>query len=113
MVDRQTRVKKRKFRRTPGAKTAVHYTRKKISKAKCGVTGKVLAGTGNQSKTSVRKKAKTKRRPSVKFGGVLGSKSRRDVWENYALIESGKKDINDIPTKLKRFVKISIKEAAK
>jgi len=106
MVDRQTRVKKKKFRKTPGANTAVQYTRKKNSKARDCITGKPLPGTGNQSKASVRKLAKSKRRPSVIFGGILGSKTRREVWENYALVDAGKKDITEVPIKLKKFIKV-------
>ncbi|MAG18015.1 MAG: hypothetical protein CL944_00910 [Candidatus Diapherotrites archaeon] len=111
MVDRQTRVKKKKFRKTPGSNTAIQYTRDKNSKARDPITGKQLSGTGNQSKAIVRGLAKSKRRPSVAFGGILGSKTRREVWENYALVDSGRKDITDIPIKLKKFVKV--KEASK
>ncbi|MCR4335010.1 MAG: hypothetical protein NUV57_00545 [archaeon] len=111
MVDRQTRVKKKKFRKTPGSNTAVQYSRDKNSKARDSLTGKPLPGTSNQSKSVIGHLAKSKRRPSVPFGGILGSKSRREVWENYALVESGRKDITDVPIKLKKFIKI--KEVSK
>jgi len=104
MVDRATRVKKKKFRKTPGGKTAVHYSRDKRTKAVCTITGQALHGTANQEKSSVRKKGKSTRRPSVKFGGVLSSKARREVWDNYALVESGKKETSEVPEKLKNFV---------
>lgn len=104
MVDRGTRVKKKKHRKTPGGKSVVHYSRDSKSKAKCAATGKVLAGTGNQTKADSRKESKTKRRPSVKFGGVLGSEARRELWENYALVENNKKDINEVPAKLRKHI---------
>ena len=93
MVDRHLRVKRKKFRRTPGGKTAVHYTNDKREIAECAVSGKVLSGTGNQSKSVLKKRGKTNRRPSVKFGGVLGTEARRELWENYSLVISGKKKI--------------------
>lgn len=109
MVDRQTRVKKKKFRRTPGGITATHYSREKKSRAKSMLSGKKLSGTGNQSKSRVRKKGKTTRRPSVKFGGMLQSKERKEVWENYSLVIAGKKEIEEVPMKIKGLVKASIK----
>ena len=104
MVDRQTRVKKKKFRKTPGSNTVTQYTREKNTKAKCNITGKQLAGTANQSKAIVNKLAKTKRRPSVKFGGVLSSPARKQLWEYKSLIEVGKITPEDIPIKFKKFI---------
>ncbi len=104
MVDRGSRVKKRKFRRTPGARVSVQYSRSKRTKARCAVTGKVLLGTGNQVKSAVRKVPKSVRRPSVKFGGVLSGEARRIVFEEFALVESGSKRIEDVPSKYKGFV---------
>ena len=110
MVDRQTRMKKKKFRKTPGAKTSTIYTREKNTKAKCAVTGKILAGTANQAKANIRATSKTKRKPSVKFGGILSGNARKQVWENYALVSSKKKTIEDIPVKVRKFVKDMIGE---
>jgi len=104
MVDRHTRVKKKKFRKTPGGKTVKHYSRSKKSKARDMITGQVLAGTGNQEKSSVRKTAKTKRRPSAAFGGVLSGKTRKEFWENYALVESGRKEMTEVPSKIKKLL---------
>ncbi|HLC92556.1 MAG TPA: hypothetical protein VJH23_02510 [archaeon] len=113
MVDRQTRMKKKRFAKTPGGRTAIHYSRSTTSYAECAVTGHKLAGTGNQTKSFVRKKAKTHRRPSVKFGGVLSSGARKELWENYALVISGKKQVTGIPAKLRKFVQASIKDVSK
>lgn len=110
MVDRHKRVKKKKYVRTPGGKTVKHYVNDKKSAAECMVTGEVLSGTGNQNRHKIRKKAATKRRPSVKFGGVLSSTARRQLWDNYALVTSRKKDFNEVPTKLKGLLKTQIRE---
>jgi large subunit ribosomal protein L34e len=109
MVDRQTRMKKKKYRRTPGSKTVVHYTRHKITKAECPVTKKRLHGTGNQTKSSIRKLSKTRKRPSVKFGGVLSAKARRTIWDEAALVLLGKKNINDVSMTIRKYVKQALK----
>ena len=107
MVDRQTRMKKKKFRRAPGGKTVMHYSRDCTSYAECAVTGNKLAGTGNQTKSAVRKKPKTHRRPSVKFGGVLSAPARKELWENYALVVSGRKRMQGVRVKLRKFIEIA------
>ncbi len=105
MVDRHNRVKKRKFRRTPGGRLAVHYSRAKREKAECAITGMNLHGTGNQSKAKVRARAKTARRPSVKFGGMLSSRARKRIWENMVLVETGRKTMQEVPAGIRHFVK--------
>ena len=104
MVDRQTRVKTRKFRRTPGAVVSTQFTRDKKSYAECAVTGKRLHGTGHQGKNLVGKRSKSEKRPSVKFGGQLSGPARRELWENVALVEAGKKALNMVPVKLRKFI---------
>ncbi len=104
MVDRATRVKKKRFRRTPGGRTAVHYSRDKITKAECADTGERLHGMGNQFRSSIRKKSKTEKRPNVKFGGILSSPARKELWENHALVLIGKKKIEEVPVKTRKFL---------
>ena len=100
------------FRRTPGGKVAIHYTKHNRESAQCAITGQKLHGTGNQSKSKIRAKAKTHRRPSVKFGGMLSSKARRQIWENLALVETGKKSMHEVPAGIRHFVKdaMAVKE---
>ena len=107
MVDRQTRMKKKRFRRTPGGATAVHYSRAITSYAQCAVTGEKLHGTGNQTKSRVRKEPKTHKRPSVKFGGILSSRARKELWENFALVAAKKKPMNEVPVKLRKFIEVA------
>jgi len=73
------------------------------------LSGKKLSGTGNQSKSSVRKKGKTTRRPTAKFAGMLNGSERKELWEHYALVVAKKKDIEEVPTKIKKLLKTSIK----
>ena len=113
MVDRKTRVKKKKFRKTPGGITTIHYSKDKKSRAKCAVNGTILPGTGNQTKSDSRKKGKSTRRPSLKFGGILGSKARRELWENYALVTINKKKIEVVPTKIKKLIIAAVKGVKK
>jgi len=105
MVDRHNRVKRRKFRKTPGARTAMHCTNEKKEFSECAITGMRLHGTGNQSKSKLRKNSKTSRRPSVKFGGMLSSSARKLVWENYALVLAGKRTMEEVPAGIRHFVK--------
>jgi len=113
MVDRGTRVKKKTFKKTPSGKNVKHYSRFKRTAATCAIEGVKLSGTGNQIKSASRKKAKTTRRPSVKFGGVLSSKARKEVWENYALVKSGKKELAQVTEKVKRYVAPQIEKVNK
>ena len=112
MVDRHNRVKKKIFKRTPGGNVKIHYTKKKRDYAECAITGQKLHGTGNQSKSHIRSKAKTHRRPSVKFGGMLSSSARKQIWENLALVETGKKSMHEVPAGIRHFVKdaMAVKE---
>ena len=113
MVDRKTRVKHKKFRKTPGGITTIQYNRDKKSKAKCAINGTALPGTGNQTERDSRRKGKSTRRPSLKFGGILGSKARRELWENYALVTINKKKLEEVPTKIKNLMSIKVQEVKK
>lgn len=104
MVDRQTRSKRKKFRRTPGGRVSRQYSRDKKSYAECAATGAKLHGTGHQGKGRIGKQSKSERRPSVRFGGVLSSPARKELWENYALVEAGKKAMNEVPSRFRKFI---------
>ncbi len=104
VVDRQTRMKNKKFRRTPGGNTHIHYSRHERAYAECAVTGKKLHGTSDQTKSKVRAHPKSARRPSVKFGGVLSAPPRKELWEHVALVEAGRKKMEEVPAKLKKFI---------
>ena len=64
---------------------------------------------GNQTKSRVRKMSKTQKRPSVKFGGTLSAPARKELWENSALVEAGKKQIGDVPAKFRKFIEAKVR----
>lgn len=109
MVDRQTRVKKKRFRKTPGGKTVKVYSRYKRTYAECALTGIKMHGMSNQARSSVRKKSATERRPSAKFGGVLCGKARKIIAEQAALVSMGRKQEVEVPAKERHYVKQALR----
>ena len=63
--------------KTPGGKLVLHYKKKKPGKAKCSNCGKPLHGVPRERPYKMRTMAKTKKRPSRPFGGVLCSACMR------------------------------------
>lgn len=82
------RLKSRTFRRvfvkTPGAKTVLHYERRKPSKAHCAKCKKVLSGVPRELPHKMKTMAKTKKRPERPFGGVLCSSCSRELIKQQA-----------------------------
>jgi len=74
---KRSRSLRRVFKRTPGGRNVIHYSRRKPSKAKCKECGAVLAGVANERPSKMGKLSKTEKRPSRPFGGVLCSKCTR------------------------------------
>lgn len=70
---------RRVFRKTPGARTVLHYVRRKPSPAQCSMCGKVLAGVPRATKAELANMPKTQKRPERPFGGVLCSSCSRQV----------------------------------
>ncbi|MEO3992876.1 MAG: 50S ribosomal protein L34e [Desulfurococcaceae archaeon TW002] len=66
----RSRSLRRVWRRTPGGKTVIHYRRSKPHVAVCGVCGSRLGGVPT-STGSLRKVAKSSKRPERIFGGVF------------------------------------------
>lgn len=64
-------MKKRKIFKKTIKGTKVMYRKKKPSKARCAECGKTLQGTLNLISSKIRNIAKTKKRPSRKYGGYL------------------------------------------
>ena len=60
--------------KTPGGKTVMHYRRRKPNAAKCGSCGAVLKGIARERPYKMRKMAKSKKRPTRPYAGVLCSK---------------------------------------
>ena len=106
MPKRSDRSKKTKFRRNASGKSERIFVKGKTKKHKCALCKGVLHGVPH-SKTSaeVRKLAKTKRRPTALFAGVLCTKCRSKVVVEAAKAEAGIKKIEDIELRLQKYVK--------
>ena len=65
------------FVKTSGGRTAVHYKKRKPSKAKCAGCGAVLPGVPRERLHKMKKISKTKKRPERPYGGFLCSKCAR------------------------------------
>lgn len=55
------------------------YKKRKPAKARCAITKEVLKGIPRGRPYQIRKLAKTEKRPSRPYGGVLSSKASRRV----------------------------------
>lgn len=73
----RSRTFRRVFVRTPGAKTVLHYRRRKNGKPTCAQTGQVLPGVARGTPAQVRALPKSQRRPERPYGGVLSSRAMR------------------------------------
>ena len=106
MVKPSDRSKKKKFVRTPKGKSKRIVKDKKHGKLKCALCKKQLHGVMHGKTSSERKKGpKTRKRPSVVFGGVLCSECRTKVLEETIKLKENLKTINSIELRLKPFVK--------
>ena len=74
----KSRTFRRVFKKITGNKVVIHYKKKKPSKPKCSNCGRVLKGVLRESPTKMKNIAKTKKRPSRPFGGVLCSACSRE-----------------------------------
>lgn len=76
----KSRSKRRIYRRTPGGRIALHYVKRRPSRAVCGNCGGTLAGVPAVRGTVMRKLAKSSKRPERMFGGNLcASCSKRAI----------------------------------
>jgi len=74
---KKSRSLRRVYVRTPGGRTVIHYRKRKPKLARCGACGKSLSGVLRERPYKMRNMAKTKKRPSRPYGGVLCSKCMR------------------------------------
>lgn len=106
MTNRAKRRMKRKFRRIPSGESKPRYVRKKPSKHKCAVCKGVLQGVPHgKNKSKIGKLAKSEKRPSVRFAGMLCNKCRTEVFEEAILVKYSAKKIDDVKLKLRKYVK--------
>ncbi len=74
---RKSRTMRRVHVKTPGAKTVLHYRRRKPNKAQCAGCGIELRAVPRLRDYKMRNIAKTKKRPQRPFGGYFCSKCSR------------------------------------
>jgi len=68
------------FVKTPGGRTTVHYKYRKPKVAKCGKCGARLSGVARERPYKMKKMAKSKKRPTRPYGGVLCTKCMRKLF---------------------------------
>jgi large subunit ribosomal protein L34e len=73
----KSRTFRRVFRKTPGAKTVLHYKLRKPSKAKCAGCGDILKGIARERPTKIKNIPKSQKKVSRPYGGNLCSKCMR------------------------------------
>ena len=84
----QPKFRSRSLRRvkvkTPGGRNVVHFERRKSGKPQCAMCGDNLKGVARGIVASVKKLAKTQRRPERPYGGVLCCKCSRKTIKDKA-----------------------------
>lgn len=73
----KSRSMRRVYTKLPGSKVVIHYKKRKPSKAVCSECGTALSGVPRERPYKMQTMAKTKKRPSRPYGGVLCSKCMR------------------------------------
>ncbi|MCX6803447.1 MAG: hypothetical protein NTY48_02645 [Candidatus Diapherotrites archaeon] len=110
MVSPEKRRMQYKTKRTPSGSKR-EYFKGKHKKIKCAMTGKVLAGVPHETKTGMRSKSKTQKRPSVPFGGVLSAEAREEVFIEMGKVLAGIKEIDEVDERHRKYVKQVMKRA--
>lgn len=110
MPKRSERVSRKKFVRTPGGETRVHFIEGKTGKRECALCKGQLHGVPHgKGRAQVRKLAKTERRPSGLFGGVLCSGCRTKIVEEAVKVKHGLKAAEQLTLNIKPFVEQILK----
>lgn len=110
MVSPQKRRMQYRHKKTPTG-TKREYFKGKHKKIKCAITGQVLSGVPHETKSGLRKHSKTQKRPSAPFGGVLSGEARAEVFVELAKVVAEIKDIEDVDSKYRKYVKQAMKRA--
>ncbi len=106
MPKRSDRSKKKKFRRTASGKAKRIFVKGKTGKHKCALCERILHGVPHgKTGAEVRKLAKTKRRPTALFAGVLCNKCRAKAVAEAAKVEAKAKKFEEVELRLQKYVK--------
>lgn len=110
MPKRSERTKKKRYRRRISGKVRVDYIKGKLGKQKCAICKGVMQGVPHgKKKSEIRKLAKSKKRPSVMFGGVLCGSCRNVVFEEAIKVKHRGKKIEDVDLNIKNYVGTTLK----
>jgi ribosomal protein L34E len=110
MTAPKDRVKKKKFTRTPGSKTKVHYFKGKPGKHHCALCSKVLHGMPhNKTKAELSKLSKTKKRPEALLAGQVCSQCRTLLLDEAIKIKLKTKSLDDVKLNFKPYVESLVK----
>lgn len=102
------RRKGRKFTRTPGAKTAMHFFKGKSSKKTCAICDKALSGVASgKRRYGVSKLSKSQKRPERIFGGVLCRGCCSEIIEETAKVKTGVKSLHDVSFAERKYVEMA------
>ena len=105
MPKRSDRSKKKKFRKKASGKAKRVFVRGKTAKHSCALCEKTLHGVPHgKSPAKVGKLAKTKRRPSGLFAGILCSKCKSKVAEEAAKVSFKGKKPEEVELRLQKYV---------
>lgn len=80
----KSRSMRRVYTKLTGSKVVIHYKKRKPSKVTCAVCGTALSGVPRERPYKMQTMAKTKKRPSRPYGGVLCSKCTRNFMKEKA-----------------------------
>ncbi len=109
MVSPDKRGMKYKHKKTSSGTKKEYFIGKK-KKHKCAITSKPLSGVPHDTRTRMKNKSKTQKRPSAPFGGVLLGNARRQVFVEFGKVEAGIKQIDDVDEKYRKYVKQVVKK---
>ena len=88
-----------------------YFVREKTAKHTCAICQSLLHGVPHgKKKSEVSRMSKTKKRPSVAFGGVLCGKCRRTVAEERAKFENNLKAADEIDFKIMSFISAGVEK---
>ena len=104
------RVKKKKFIRTPGSETKVHYFKGKPGKHHCALCSKVLHGMPhNKTKAQLSKLSKTQKRPEALLAGQVCNQCRTMLLDEAVKIKLKTKSLDDVKLNFKPYVESLMK----
>ena len=83
----RSRSLRRKFVRTPGGNSTLHFKKKKHSKRRCAECGAELHGVPRGSPKEIKNLSKSKKIPTRPYAGYLCSKCMRKLIKEKVRVE--------------------------